>query len=197
MLTVTEVTAGDPVVATVDVAFTATTTGEVTNTTGTLEADSSTPTDTPPIPGLIITTGELSVGDTATIEVQFSPNGILLSPAYFQYVPPAGGNTLSFSLDLASLGSSLTNLGFNFITSTQIIFDPTVTNPKDHTYDGLGPLGNDAIRRFDPRQFLTLTNADAFVRETSGDSTLQGPATQTQKNAVDIVDWSVGVRRLR
>ena len=197
VLTVTSVAAGPPAVAEVTMVLTASSTGQTTTTTGTLFLNSSDPTDAPPLPGLRITSGDLAAGDTATIQAQFAPNGLLLTPKLFNVVPPSGGNQLSFSFDLASLGNNVTNLGFNFITSTQLIFDPTITDPRQHTYDGLGPLGNDAIRRFDPRQFLTLTNADAFVRESSGDTTLQGPATQAQKNAVDIVDWSVAVRRLR
>jgi hypothetical protein len=197
VLTVTSVSPGPPATGQVSVSFKSSDTGQTTTTTGTLLANSSTPTGTPPVPGLVISTGDLAVGDSATILVQFAPNGILLTPKLFDYVLPAGGNQLECSFDLASLGANLTNISFNFITTTQLIFDPTITDPKQHTYDGLGPLGNDAIRRFDPRQFLTLTNADAFVPEGPGDSTLQGPATQTQKNAVDIVDWSVSVRRLR
>ncbi len=197
VLTVTSVSTDTPPVYEVTVVFTSSSTSQTTTTTGTLLANTSTPTATPPVPGLIITTGDLSVGDAATIQVQFAPNGLLLSPTLFDYVLPAGGTELSFSLDLASLGASPSNVGFNFITTTQLIFDPTITDPRQHTYDGLGPLGNDAIRRFDPRQFLTLTNADAFVPEGPGDTTLQGPVTPAQKNAVDIVDWSVAVRRLR
>ena len=196
-LTVTSVSADTPPVYEVTVVFTSSSTGQTTTTTGTLLANTGTPTATPPVPGLTITTGDLAVGDTATILVQFAPNGVLLSPKLFDYVPPGGGTELSFSFDLAALGASVSNLGFNFITTTQLIFDPTVTDPRQHTYDGLGPLGNDAIRRFDPRQFRTLTNADAFVREDAGDTTLQGPSTPAQWNAVDIVDWSVAVRRLR
>lgn len=197
VVTVTSVSADTPPVYEVSVTFTATDTGRSTVTTGTLLANTSTPTATPPIPGLTITTGDLAVGDTATIQVQFAPNGILLNPDFFEWVPPAGGTQLSFSVDLAAFGTALTNLGFNFITTTQLIFDPTIVDPRLHTYDGLGPLGNDAIRRFDPRQFRTLTNADAFVREAAGDTTLQGPGTPAQRNAVDLVDWSVAVRRLR
>lgn len=186
-----------PTVAQVRAVFTSASTKQTTTSVGTVTANSTTPTTTPPIPGLILVTGDLAVGDTATVSVEFAPAGILLSPRLFEYTAPAGGNTLHFTLDLAALGDNLTNLSFNFITTTQLIFDPTVTDPRQHVYDGLGPLGNDAVRRFDPRQFLTVTNADAFVREGSGDATLEGPATQAQKNAVDIVDWSLSVRRLR
>lgn len=196
-LTVTAVDPGPPTTAQVSVSFKSSSTGQTTTTTGTLLANSSTPTDTPPVPGLLITCGDLAVGDTATILVQFAPNGILLTPALFDFTLPAGGNQLSFSFDLSALGTNLTNLSFNFITTTQLIFDPTVTDPRQHTYDGLGPLGNDAVRRFDPRQFLTLSNADSFTPEGPGDSTLQGPDSPTQRNAVDLVDWSVSVRRLR
>ncbi|HEY3396851.1 MAG TPA: hypothetical protein VGM19_04245 [Armatimonadota bacterium] len=196
-LTVTSVAPGSPPVATVAVTFKAASTGQSTNYNATVFANSSTSTTTPPVPGLTFTTGALAVGDTATVSVQLSPTGILLAPRLFNYTLPAGGNTLSFSFDLGALGADLTNVSFNFITTTQLLFDPSITDPRRHCYDGLGPLGNDAIRTFDPRQFPTLNNATAFVHEGAGDSTLQGTTTQAQRNSVDIVDWSVYIQRLR
>jgi hypothetical protein len=198
VLTVTSVAPGPPAVATVNVSFTSQQTGRVTTTTGTLELNSSTPTSTPPIPGLTITTGTLTAGNTATIPVLFSPNGLLLTPRLFNYTLPQGGNTLAFSIDLGSLGANLTNLGFNIITTTQLIFDPAMQNPALHCYDGLGPQGgNDAVVIFDPRQFMTLNNSSSFTPNSVGTTTtLNGPFTQTQRNAVCLVDWTVDVRRL-
>jgi hypothetical protein len=130
--------------------------------------------------------------------VLFSPNGLLLTPRLFNYTLPQGGNTLAFSIDLGSLGANLTNLGFNIVTTTQLIFDPTMQNPALHCYDGLGPQGgNDAVVIFDPRQFLTLNNSSSFTPNSVGTTTtLNGPFTQTQRNAVCLVDWTVDVRRL-
>ena len=193
VLTVESVDGGG--IATVRSVFTLHATGQTTTVVDTLPPNASTV--SPLVPGLTLITGTLAVGDTATIAVELSPSAVLVTPDYFPTVPPGGGNTLSGSFDLAALGTNLTNLGFNFITTTQLIFDPSLTNPRDHCYDGLGPLGNDAIRRFDPRQFLSLTNAGSLIPEAAGDSTLQGPTTPAQRNSVDIVNWSLAVRRLQ
>jgi hypothetical protein len=181
--------------ATVRSVFTLAATGQTFEITDTLESNTSSVTTL--VPGLTINTGDLAEGDAATIAVQLSPGAVQVDPAYFQYTLPAGGTELHAIFDLESLGTDLTNLSFNFITTTQLIYDPTITNPRDHVYDGLGPLGNDAIRRNDPRQFLSFSNDTSLIRETAGDVTLEGPATQPQKNAVDIVDWTLSIRRLR
>lgn len=186
-----------PAVADIEARFTSASTGQATTYTGTVTANSTTSTTTPPVPGLTIITEDLTTGDTAKISVELSPDpATLVTPDWFVATPPAGGNTLRASFDLAGLGQNLTNISFNFITVRQPLFDPTVIDPDDHVYDGLGPLGNDAVREFDPRQFLSLTNADSFIPEGAGDSTLEGPATEQEKNTVDIVDWSLAVRRL-
>lgn len=191
-LEVLSVTAG---LATVQSVFTLFATGQKTTVIDTLPSNAATVSSL--VPGLTLITGDLAAGDKATISVQLSPSAILITPDYFPTNPPGGGNTLSGSFDLAALGTNLTNLSFNFITTTQLIFDPTIINPADHCYDGLGPLGNDAIRLFDPRQFLSLTNAGSTFPEGAGDSTLQGPTTPAQRNSVDLVNWSLAVRRLQ
>jgi len=186
-----------PALAEVEARFTSASTSQVTSYTGTVTANSNLSTTTPPIPGLTLITGDLTTGDAAKISVELSSNATLVTPDWLRTTLPAGGNMLRASFDLAALGQNLTNISFNFITVRQPIFDPTVIDPDDHVYDGLGPLGNDAVRQFDPRQFLSLTNADSLIHEGAGDSTLEGPATEEEKNAVDIVDWSLAVRRLR
>ena len=75
------------------------------------------------------------------------------------------------------------------------MFDPTITDPDRHSYDALGPLGNDALT-FSVADFRTYTNAESFVPEGAGDTTLRGPATAEQQAAIDIVDWTITVRRL-
>jgi hypothetical protein len=43
----------------------------------------------------------------------------------------------------------------------------------------------------------TVENGDLTGREEAGDPTLEGPASEQERAAVDIVDWRVNVRRLR
>jgi hypothetical protein len=197
VLTVTAVAPGPPAVATVKIAFTATQTGRVTNSTGTLLLNSSTATATPPIPGLTFTTGALAVGNSATLLVQFSPTGLLLTPKLFNYTLPQGGDTLAFTVDLGIFGTNLTNLGFNIITTRQLTFDPNIQLSQT-CYDGLGPNGgNYGVPIFDPRQFLTDSNSTSLYQNSVGTTTtLNGPWTQDQKYAVCIVDWTVDVHRL-
>ncbi len=130
------------------------------------------------------------------IGVVVTETATLIGPPY-EYVLPLDSNTLRATIDLADLGHNLTNISINFITTTELIFDPTIVNPDDNTYDGLGRLGNDAIRLFDPSEFLPISNDTSFIREEAGDSTLLGPATQYEQAAVDIVDWQITPRRLR
>jgi hypothetical protein len=49
------------------------------------------------------------------------------------------------TIDLSRLGQNVRNLSVNFIATTELIFDPTVVNPNEHTYDALGRLGNDYV----------------------------------------------------
>ena len=54
------------------------------------------------------------------------------------------------------------------------------------------------MRTNDPRQFLTFTNAQSLIPE--GPNDVQGSPstiTPTQRNAVDIVDWALDIRRLQ
>jgi hypothetical protein len=172
--------------------------GQTTTVTDALPFDSQV--TSPLVPGVTLITGTLAVGDTATIAVELSPNALLITPAYFQYTLPAGGTQLQATFDLASLGTNLTNLSFNFITSTQKIYDSAVPKPDGWAYDGLGRIGNDAVRLNDPRQFLSFSNVQSQPDVREGPNDLQGsPATITagQGNAIDIVDWSLDVRRLQ
>ncbi len=186
-----------PAVAQVDWTFTAASTGAVSNGTGTLNCNSTTPTANPPIPGLEVGCGDMSVGDTATVVLQISEAATLIGQP-FDYTVPADSSVLRASIDLNDLGGhQVSNLSINFITTTELIFDPTVVDPNQHVYDGLGPLGNDAILVYDPWEFRAISNSDAFVKEQANDTTLEGPATEDEKKAVDIVDWSITTRRLR
>jgi hypothetical protein len=183
-----------PATATVQVNFVPASSGAAVNTTGTLRANSSTPTDTPPIPGAVITTADLVTGGEARVDAEFSQAPTLIGPPY-AYTLPAGGNSLRATLDLADFGPGLRNLAFNIIATTDLNFDPTVTDPALHCYDALGPLGNDAVS-FSATEFRTLTNADSFIPEGPNDPTLQGNVTPDQRRAVDIVNWSITLRRL-
>ena len=182
--------------ATVQSVFTPARIGRTITLTGPVESNSSAITTV--VPGLTLVTGTLAVGDAATLDVELSPNAVLITPAYFTYTAPNGGTQLQASFDLGALGTNLTNVSFNFITTTQKIFDPSQLTPAGWAYDGLGPIGNDAVVRNDPRQFLTFLNSQSFTPESSGD--VQGSPTTitpTQRNAIDIVDWALTVRRLQ
>ncbi len=194
-ITVTSVTAGNPDTAEVEVQFETASTGQITTSTATLPANSSVPAEQSPIPGVGFTTGNLNVGDYALVALEMAATGTLIGTPY-DYRRPQGGRTLQITIDLSNLGENLTNLSINFITTTDLIFHPTVTDPNENVYDGLGPLGNDAIRRFNPQEFTTINNSMAFIREQADDSTLVGPATGEEKDSVDIVDWWITARRL-
>lgn len=180
--------------ATVQVNFVPASPAAAVNTTGTLRANSSTPTATPPIPGAILTTTDLIPGGEARVDTEFSQAPTLIGPPY-AFTLPAGGNSLRATIDLAAFGLGLRNLAFNIIATTDLIFDPTVTDPALHCYDALGPVGNDAVS-FSTNEFRTITNDDSFVREGPNDTTLQGNVTPAQRQAVDIVNWSITLRRL-
>lgn len=195
-ITVTSVTSGTPDTAEVEVQFQVASTGQITTSTATLLANSSVPAGQSPIAGVGFTTGDLTVGDYAVIALEIAATGTPMGPPY-DYVVPSGGRTLRATIDLSKLGQNLTNLSINFITTTDLIFQPTVTDPNENVYDGLGPLGNDAIRRFNPQEFIAISNATAFIKEEADDTTLVGPATQEEKDSVDIVNWQIIPRRLR
>ena len=169
--------------------------GSTRITTGTLTANSSTPTATPPIPGARLTAGELVEGGQAKVDVEVSQSPTLLGPP-FAFTTPAGSSSLRATIDLADLGPSLDHLSFNIIATTELIFDPTITDPARHCYDGLGRLGNDAVT-IPTTEFRSYTNGSATVSEGANDSTLRGSVSAARRNSVDIVDWTVTIRRLR
>jgi len=185
----------DAAVADVDVSFESASTKLVTNDTATVTANSSQSTADPPIAGVDFVTGDLTIGDQAQVGLEVAATATLIGPP-FEYVLPNGSDTLRATVDLADLGVNVNNLSINFITTTELIFDPNITDPNDHTYDGLGPWGNDAICVFDPNEFFPISNDDASVPEESDDSTLIGPTTQPQRDAVDIIDWQITPHRL-
>ncbi len=183
-------------VAQVQNVFTSADTGETTTTNATLNANSDTATATPPIPGAAITCADLELNATALIELETSVTATLIGPPYESH-NPAGGATLRFTVDVANLGANLDNISINVITTTELIFDPTITLPTENVYDGLGHLGNRYIT-MSLNEFRTIRNADGlFEEEGIGDNTLIGPATQEQRDAVDIADWTITLRRLR
>lgn len=170
--------------------------GRGSTTTGTLQANTINNASTSPLPGASITVADLVPGGAATVALDFTATAVLLGPP-FDYTLPHGSNTLHATIDLAMLGSNLSNLSVNFITTTELIFDPTITDPALHCYDGLGRLGNRYVS-FRTDQFQTITNASGlFEQEMANDPTLQGRTTQDQRNSIDIVDWSITIRRLR
>jgi len=184
-----------PAVADVDVSFESASTGQVTTDTATVTANSSQSTAAPPITGVDFVTGDLTIGDQAQVGLEVAATATLIGPP-FEHVLPDGSGTLQATVDLANLGVNVNNLSINFITTTELIFDPNITDPDEHTYDGLGWLGNDAILTFDPNEFLPISNNDFFPPEEANDSTLIGPTTQPQRDAVDIVDWRIIPHRL-
>jgi hypothetical protein len=163
------------------------------DTTGTLTANSAGSATNTLVPGLLFTTGDLVSGGQATIGLVTAQEGTLLGTPY-DFTPPRGGNTLRFTLDISALAPQSDFLSINFISVTQLIFDPQAL-PSLHVYDGQGPRGNDFVTiRLD--QFTTYKNGDSLVVEGANDTTLQGNATDTEKASVDLIDWSVTVRRL-
>jgi len=145
---------------------------------------------------LTLTTRDLIAGESATVEVTLSPVAVSVGPP-FDFTRPQGSDTLRFTVDLATLGTGIPDLSVNCITTNELIFDPSITDPNQHSYDGLGALGNRYVT-FRTAQFQTITNdSGLFEREGAGDSTLIGPTTQAQRDALDIVYWSITIRRLR
>ncbi len=148
-----------------------------------------------PIPGMTIRTGDLVVGGTARIRLLPDAVGQSLGFPY-ESTLPQGGRSLRVTLDLTQLGADIDDISMNFIATTERIFDPTVVNPDQNTYDGLGRLGNDYFTLVTD-QFQTVRNGDVLGREQADDDTLEGPWSDEDRASVDIVDWSVSVRRLR
>lgn len=171
------------------------TTGSTT-TTGTLTANTVNGATNDVLRGGTITTVDFVAGGSATVSLAISPTGVLLGPP-FDYTLPSGGDTLRATLDLSMLGSDIPDLSVNFISVTELIFDPTITDPALHCYDGLGRLGNRYVT-FRTTQFQTINNSSGlFEQEGANDSTLQGRVTQQKKNQVDLIDWSITIRSLR
>ncbi len=148
-----------------------------------------------PIPGMTIRTGDLVVGGTARIRLLPDAVGQSLGFPY-ESTLPQGGRSLRVTLDLTQLGADIDDISINFIATTELIFDPTVVNPDQNTYDALGRRGNDHFPVVTD-QFQTVRNGDVLGREQADDDTLEGPWSDEDKASVDIVDWSVSVRRLR
>ncbi len=176
--------------------FTSNSTGQTTTTAATLNANSNVTTATPPIPGATITCGDFTLSGAATINLDTEVTATLIGPPY-EATYPSGGTTMMFTLDVAALGANLQNISINVITTTELIYDPTITLPGQNVYDGLGHLGNRYIT-IDMDDFRTYRNGDGlFEEEADGDNTLEGPATDDEKAAVDIVDWQITLKRLR
>ncbi|MGE5531751.1 MAG: hypothetical protein ACM3VW_06535 [Bacteroidota bacterium] len=187
-----------PTTATVSNAFTPATggAGAPSNTSGTLTANTVNGATNDVLPGALVTVTDFISGAAATVQLDISPNAELLGPP-FDYTLPSGGNILRATVDLATLGTDIPDLSVNFISVTELIFDPTITDPLLHTYDGLGRLGNRYVT-FRTSQFQTINNSSGlFEQEGANDSTLQGFVTQQQKNQVDLIDWSITIRSLR
>lgn len=174
--------------------------GGTSTSTGTVTANSTTPTATPPIPGVSLQTGTLVTGGVARFRSETAPTSTLIGPPY-ESVPPLGGSQLDVTVDLNTLGQNLDNLSVNFISTTELIFDPTITDPRLHCYDGLSNSladpGN-AYVAFSVRQTRTISNGDFSAPETGGDRTVDKDlvATQAEQDSVDIIDWSITVQRL-
>jgi len=164
-------------------------------TQSTLPANNTGPLTTGPIPGMTIRTQDLVVGETARIRLLPDAVGNSLGFPY-ESMLPQGGRLLRVTLDLEQLGQNVADLSINFIATTELIFDPTVVNPDENVYDGLGRRGNDYFTIV-TNQYRTVRDGDLITEEEADDSTLDGPGSDDDKAAVDIVDWSMTVRRLR
>jgi hypothetical protein len=186
-----------PAVGTVSDVFNSSSRGTQPAVTRTLTANSSTPTATPPIPGVTITTSDLNTsGPAAVITLTVGGSDTLLGRPYDRTLP-AGGNQLRFTLDMATFGGA-SNLSFNIITTTRLITDPTITDPRQHCYDGMGLYGNNYIT-FVTNNYTTYRNSSALYPVVPNAPTLLAPlsgATDAQRNAIDIIDWTVTLRRL-
>ena len=162
-----------------------------------LLANSSSPSTVPPIPGAVMTTGDLVPGGKAEIDVEVSQTATPLGPP-FEVTPPSGGKSLRAVIDLRDFGPNVDSISFNIIATTELIFDPSVTDPDLNCYDGLGTLGNDAVT-ISAREFRSYSNAyvTADRREGPDDVTLRGRASPERRASVDIINWWASIRRLR
>ncbi len=191
-----------PTIAQVRVDFAPSLRVQPSSSTGTLTANSSTPTAAPPIKGVTIITTTLVPGGVVHIRSLLGPPVPLPGP--YQSQPPFGSNQLDVTLDestLATSGTSVESLTVNIITTTQLILSGVVP-PSERCYDGLSVTGNNFIS-FDATQTRTLTNSGALYPEGSWrpgpyppDQTLHGNVTDQQRDSVDIIDWTIMVERL-
>lgn len=185
-----------PTTAPVDSRFVLSSTGEAILTSGILRANSRDAANAALMPGVALTSGDLTAGGQAVVALNLSPTATLLGPP-FDYVLPGNGDALRVTVDLAMLGNNIPDISLNIITTNELLFDPTITDPNLHSYDGLGRLGNRYVT-FRTTQFQTITNSSGlFEQELANDPTLTGPTTQQERNSIDIIDWSVTIRRLR
>jgi len=162
------------------------------DTIGTLTANSSTPTATPPVPGLSFTTGDLVTGGTAEVKLVAAPGVPIGTP--YDYTLPNGTSSLRVTLDISQLSPTAQYLSLNFISTPRLVFDPQATE-RDHVYDALGAMGNDYIT-LRIGEFGTWQNGQGFVREGANDPTLQYAQSEQEKASVDLIDWRVTIRRL-
>lgn len=183
-----------PTVADVTADFSPTGGGGARQTLGTVTANSNTPTATPPVPGVAIETETLVAGGVALLRSLTSPDLALLGFPY-EADEPFGTSTLDVTLDIGTLAANVDHLTVNFISTDELIFDPILTDPDLNVYDGLGVQGNDYVT-FSTRQSQTIRNAQSFTPEAGGDPTLRGNVTQAERDAVDLIDWTIIVRVL-
>ncbi len=169
--------------------------GSVTTGQATLPANNDSALAGGPIPGATIVTGDLVVGESAAVRVVPSAIGTSLGFPYDSTLPQ-GGSTLRVTVDLSRLGQDVEDISVNFISTTELIFDPTVVNPRDNTYDALGRQGNDFITIVTDEE-QTIEDGDLIGEEEADDPTLAGPASEQDQASVDIIDWRVSVRQLR
>lgn len=165
---------------------------QVRDNVGTLTANSSVATATPPIPGLSFTTGDLVPGGTAEVKLVTAP-GLLIGTPY-DYTLPNGTSVLRVTVDLSQIAPTAQYLSLNFISTPRLIFDPQATE-RDHVYDGLGSMGNDYLT-LRIGEYGTWTNGEGVIREGANDPTLQYAQSEQEKASVDLVDWRVTIRRL-
>jgi len=183
----------EPTVGEVQVVFRPNSGAESKTSEGTVTANSSTPTATPPIPGVALQTQTLVRGGRATMRSDTAPTSTPLGPPY-QYAPPYGGNTLDVTIDQAMMGSGVTNLSVNIITTTQLILSGTIP-PEQHCYDGLGADGNQYVN-FPAQQTRTISNGQLFTPEGADDPTLGRAVPAADRASVDIIDWTITIQRL-
>jgi len=146
------------------------------------EADSEGP--TPIIPGITFTTGNLVSGGVSNVITQFDVTADYVGLPFSSTIPRGTGlasKQLSFEIDLAQIGDPEYRIDINFITADELIFDPEIAGPK--RYDGLGDTGN---------QFVSL-NLNTSYEYINDDATYPEYSGDTERAAIDIVDWKIEV----